>query len=259
MTAIAFALVRAPSPRMADAELTHLTRGAIDHATAVEQHAAYRAALTRAGVAVRCLPALDGHPDCTFVEDTVLALPELFVELRPGASSRRGEPASVMASLSDGRPVARIDAPYTIDGGDILPIGRDLYVGLSTRTTADAVDALAGIVRPHGYRVTAVPVKGALHLRTAVTALPDGTLVINPAWIDPAPFGVRARIEATADEGFGGNVLCAGETIIVQASAPRVGEAIARAGWTVATVDIGEFAKAEAGLTCLSVLVPRAA
>ncbi len=258
MSDIAFALVRAPSSQMADAELTHMARTPIDFALARQQHSAYRAALEAAGLEVRCLPALIGYPDCAFVEDAVLALPEILVELRPGAAARRGEVASVIAAVSDGRGAARIEAPATVDGGDVLPIGREIYVGLSTRTNADGVASLTAILQPLGYRVTAVQVARSLHLRTAVTALGEA-IVLNPAWVDAAAFGARERIEAGRDEPFGANVVCVGETAIVQAAAPGVRAAIERAGWRTIAVDIGEFAKAEAGLTCMSVLVPRRA
>lgn len=252
-------LTRRPCPRMADGELTHLTRVPIDMSLAERQHAAYRAALVSAGATAIDLPCLESFPDCAFVEDTVVALPELFVLCRPGAASRRGEVDSVAASLPIDRPVAAISAPGTVDGGDVLTIGRTIYVGRSSRTDAAGIAALAALVQPFGYRVEAVPVSGALHLRTAVTALSGDRVLINPAWVDPAIFAALHPIANDPSEPFGANCLAVGERIILQRSAPATAARVAAAGLAAEFLDISEFAKAEAGLTCLSVLIPPAA
>jgi len=250
------AITRRPSPRLAECELTHMAREPIDAGLAERQHAAYRAALAACGLAVVDLPALDEHPDGCFVEDVAIALPELFVLTRPGAASRRGEVDALAACLGDDRPVERLAGPATLDGGDVLAIGRHLFVGRSTRTNEAGVAALAAIVRRHGYSVTAIEVPGALHLKTAATALADDLVLINPAWVPPDRFAPMRHLAVAADEPFAGNSLRAGRRIVMQASHARTAETIGRTGFAVDLVDISEFAKAEAGLTCMSILVP---
>ncbi len=248
------AIVRQPAASLVDCELTHLEAQPIDIAQARAEHAAYVALLERLGERVTVLPALEAFPDSCFVEDVLLALPELFILTRPGALSRRDEPQHISSALPGDRPVAALEAPTTLDGGDVLRIGRDIYVGITTRTNADAVDALGRLVSPFGYRMTGIEIDAALHLKTAITALPDGRLLHNPRWVDAARFGDRAAIEAHPDEAFAGNSLLVGDTVILHAGHARTAALLRAQGYAVETTDISEFAKAEAGLTCLSVV-----
>lgn len=250
------ALTRRPSTRMAEAELTHLARRPIEIALAGRQHAAYCAALAAAGTVAIDLPPLDAYPDCAFVEDIVVALPEVFVLCRPGVPSRLGELESIAAALPPDRPVVRIEAPATIDGGDVLWIDRTLFVGRSTRTSDAGIAALARLVAPFGYRVEPVAVGAALHLKTAATALGPDRVLINPALVDAAPFHRLDAVLADESEPFAGNCLCVGGHIFMQAAHTRTAECVAKAGFAVQLLDISEFAKAEAGLTCMSVLIP---
>jgi dimethylargininase len=252
------AILRRPSASMESGERTHLDRAPIDPALALAQHAAYAEALSAAGAQVMVLEGDDALPDCAFVEDVALTLPELCVVLNPGAASRRAEVDAVAAVLPRDRPVDRL-AAGTMDGGDVLVVGRRIFAGLSTRTTREGIEALAAAVAPHGYQVTGVPVPGALHLKTAVTALDRETLAINPAWIDPAAFPGFRLITTAEGEPFGGNTLTVGATLFVQAATPRTAAAIAAAGFAPQPLEIGEFAKAEAGLTCLSLIAPASA
>lgn len=252
-------LTRRPSATMADAELTFLGGEPIDVARAGVQHARYRAAFAATGVVPIDLPALDACPDATFVEDTLLALPELFVLCRPGAVSRQPEVASIAAALPDDRPVRHIEAPATIDGGDVLRIDRTLYVGLSTRTNAAALAQLETHVAPFGYRVIAVRVPGALHLKTAVTAPRPGLLVMNRGWVDADAFTGFRIIDVAPGEPFAGNTLVVGGQVFVQAAHAGTAARLLEAGIPTTPLDISEFAKAEAGLTCMSVVVPPAA
>lgn len=247
------AILRRPSARMEGGERTHLDRAPIDPAKALDQHAAYAQAMARAGAALRMVEAADDLPDCAFVEDVAVILPELSLSLRPGAASRRGEVETVAAVLPSDRPVVRLGAG-TVDGGDVLVVGRRIFVGLSTRTTREGLDAFAAAVTPHGYRVAGLAVPGALHLKTAVTALDGETLAINPAWIDAGAFAGFRLIPVHPDEPFGGNTLTVGGGLFVQAATPRTAEAFAAAGFPPSALDISEFAKAEAGLTCLSLI-----
>ena len=252
------AILRRPSARMEGGERTHMDRAPIDPALALVQHAAYAAALEAAGAAVTILEGADDLPDCAFVEDVALTLPELCVVLSPGAMSRRGEVEAVAAVLPADRLIVRL-AAGTMDGGDVLVVGRRIFAGLSTRTNREAVEALAAATAVYGYQVTGVPVPGALHLKTAVTALDAETLAINPDWIDAAAFGGFRHIPTAAGEPFGGNTLTVGGRLFVQAATPRTAEAFVAAGFAPHALEIGEFAKAEAGLTCLSLIVPASA
>jgi dimethylargininase len=248
-------LTRLPSLNMAKAELTHLERVPIDMALAQEQHRAYRTALSATGAEIVALPALDSHPDCTFVEDVLISLPELSILTRPGAVSRQGEVEAVAMALPVDRPFHQISAPGTLDGGDVLWIGKTLFVGLSTRTNRDGIAQLTLAVRPHGYNVEVVTVPGALHLKTAVTALTGDLLLINPNWVDQNAFSGLHRIEVDPSEPFSGNSLSVGGKVFIQASHKNTVAKVRSHGFDVVLIDISEFAKAEAGLTCLSVIL----
>ena len=251
-------LTRRPSGRLAEGERTHVERVPIDFTLAEAQHQAYRHALAATGAAPIDLPALDAHPDGVFVEDAVLALPEAFILCRPGAASRAAEAELVAPHLPDDRPIIRLGADANLDGGDILLIGRRLFVGLSRRSNAVAITALASAVSRFGYVVEAVPLAGALHLKTAVTALAPDLVLMNPAWLSNDAFSGWRRILVDTSEPFAANSLRVGDFWFMQSAHQRTAERIAFAGFAVDLLDISEFAKAEAGLTCLSVLIPTA-
>ncbi len=250
------AITRRPGEDLARGELTHLPRTPIDTDRAEDQHRAYRAAIAGLGLEMIDLPALAGHPDAVFVEDGLIALPEVFILCRPGADSRAGEVASLSAATPGDRPVRRLEHPARLDGGDVLRIGRTLYVGRSGRTNEAAARQLAEILAPFDYGVEAVTLTGALHLKTAVTAPDEETLLYNPAWVDPAAFGAMRRIEVAPGEPFAANVLPVCGGLFVQAAHPATGARLASAGFQIQPIDTSELAKAEAGLTCMSVIVP---
>ncbi|MEX0718209.1 MAG: arginine deiminase family protein [Planctomycetaceae bacterium] len=249
-----FALTHLPSPRMADCLRMHADGPPIDAARAVRQHAEYRRMLARAGAAVESLDANLEWPDAVFIEDTAIVLDEAAVLCSMGHPARRGEPAGVEPALRRIREIERIELPATIDGGDVLRIGRRLLVGLSGRTNAAGVEALAAIVRRHGYAVEAVHVPGALHLKSACTALPDGRLLANPAWLGdgvPREFEI---VPVPADEPHAANVALVGDTVCAAAGHPRTAEAIRALGFRLETTDLSEFANADGCTTCLSLL-----
>jgi dimethylargininase len=247
------AFVRNPSPRLAEAELTFLERVPVDPERAQAQHATYRELLARLGLAILDLPDAPDHPDGVFVEDVVVVVDGTAVLTRPGALSRRGEVDTAVAALqSYGLTLRRIEEPATMDGGDVLQVGDTVYVGRTQRTNDAAAAQLADLLTPLGRRVVQVDVTGALHLKTAVTALPDGSLIGHPDWFDTG--AVRGPVLPAA-EPSGGDVLLVGDTVVISASAPQTADMIRRRGFTVEPVDIGEFEKCEAGVTCLSVLV----
>lgn len=248
------AIVRAVSPRLFDAELTHLERRAIDIDLARRQHREYRQVLSNAGLALVEAPSLPQHPDGVFVEDAVVVVDDQAMLTRSGATSRRGEVEGLAPLLAElGYRVERLKAPATLDGGDVLQVGRDVYVGISSRTNPAAVDALGAWLAPLGRKVHPVEVHGALHLKTAATALPDGRIIAQTEALDVAAFGDRHLVEAP--EASGANVLLLGDHIVIGESAPRTIELLREEGFAVTTLDLSEFEAVEAGPTCLSVLL----
>ncbi len=246
------ALTRLPSPALPACELTHISREPIDLARAGAQHAVYRAALEKAGAVVSVLPALVDYPDSCFVEDTSVILPELVIRTRPGALSRQGEVALIAPHLPEDRPHMTVEGLGMLDGGDVLVVGKDIFIGLTARSNADAVAQVADAADRFGYRVVGVPLAGALHLKTAASALPDGRLLLNTDWLDPAIFG-RAHLANVPGEPFAANSLTIGTTLFHAAGAATASR-LAGEGFDVVELDISEFAKAEAGLTCLSLV-----
>lgn len=248
-------LVRPVSPRLQACELTHLSRAPIDSALAERQHTAYVQALAALGADVVKLPELPDQPDGAFVEDTAVVLPEVAIVTRPGAASRRSETASVTAMLTGARVLRQVPAPACLEGGDVLRIGRVLYAGLSSRSNPEGVEALREAVEPFGYEVRAVPVRGCLHLKTAATFIPPRILLLNPAWVDTAAFGDCELIEVDPDESFAANTLTLGGTTLVSAAFPRTRDRLEARGVATQGLDISELEKAEAGLTCMSLVL----
>jgi dimethylargininase len=248
-------LTRLPSSKLLHAELTHLARSTIDYKLSAIQHKQYCEALKKTNLDVCILPALDDYPDSVFVEDVLISLPEVSILCRPGALSRRGEVEFIAEHLPKDRPIVRIQAPASIDGGDVLRIGNRLFIGESTRTNHAAINAISQAVSHFGYSVTAVKVTGALHLKTAVTAISNDLLLMNPHWIDINPFSGWRRIEVADNEPFASNSLVITEKVFMQAAHVATAEKICNGGFDVHMIDISEFSKAEAGLTCMSVII----
>jgi dimethylargininase len=227
----------------------------IDIGRAKEQHAAYRSLLESCGLEVVTLPALDDLPDAVFVEDPVHVLDQVAIALRPGAVSRRAEVEPLIDAIATYRPVARVEAPATIDGGDIMRIGKMVFVGRSGRTNEAGIQALAAIVSEHGYGVKAVAMRDCLHLKSGCTAVGE-RVVINPAWVDLDAFRDYDPIPVPSAEPAGADVLLLpGGRIVMSETFPRTAERLVSNGLEVLTVDVSEFEKAEAGVTCLSVLI----
>jgi len=250
-----YALCRAVSPAIADCELSFIGREPINVAMAHLQHIDYVDLLNKLGATVLELPAEPSLPDSVFVEDTVLLFDELAVMTRPGAASRRFELASIEAAFSKYRElIAHIAEPGTLDGGDVLRIGKRVFVGLSQRSNQSAIDQLADILKPYGYSVTAVPMHDCLHLKSAVTALSDDTVLINPDWVDVSYFSDYRQIPVAQSEPHAANVVRIGDAILMPSSFPATQALIQAAGFTVHTVDVSELQKAEGAVTCCSVL-----
>lgn len=248
------AITRAVSPSIADCELTHLERSPIDLDVARAQHAAYEAVLADLGCRVGRLQAEPDLPDSVFVEDIAVVLDEVAIITRPGATSRRGERSSIEQVLAPHRTLAHIRSPGILDGGDVLVAGRDIHIGITSRSDAAAIDQFRAIVGDHGYRVHGVGVRGCLHLKSAVTAVSYDTLVVNPERVDTDALGDRRCIPVDPSEPAAANVVRVGDTVLVAAAFPRTAERIATAGFDVRYVDASELAKAEGALTCCSLI-----
>lgn len=247
--------VRTVSRSLAACELTHAPRQTFDLARAHAQHEAYVDALRAAGVAITVLPEAPDLPDAMFVEDPALILDELAILTRPGALSRRPEVALIAPAIRAVRPATfAIQAPGTLEGGDVLRVDRTLFVGRSGRTNAEGIRQLAEIVAPFGYAVRAVAVHGCLHLKSAVTAVAPHLLLAHAPWIDAAPFADYELLPVDPNELPGANALAVNGRVLVIASAPRTAEKLAARGLNVRSLDVSELQKAESGLTCSSLL-----
>jgi dimethylargininase len=251
------ALVRPPTRSLAECQLLHLPRQSLDLDQAVRQHAGYVSTLVSEGVTVTRLPAVPDLPDAVFVEDTVVILDEVAIICRPGAVSRLKETSHIAAEVAQLRRIAEIDASGTLEGGDVLRVGRTIFVGRSTRTNAEGIRQLKAIVSPYGYQVKEVAVTGCLHLKTAITSPGKHLMIANPNWIDLSAFHAFEIIPTPTTEPWGANTVPLNGKVLVAATAPKTSELLASRGLEVRRVDVSELQKAEAGLTCLSVLYER--
>lgn len=247
-------LVRPPSARLADGELTHLERVPVDADLAAAQWQRYVEVFRGYGWDVRAVPAAEAHPDGVFVEDAVVVFDDLAVLTRPGALTRRDEVASVRPAVEAVvTELAQITEPGTLEGGDVLKVGRTAYVGRTARTNAEGAAQLRALLEPRGWRVVEVPVTRALHLKSAVTALPDGTVIgYAPLVEDPGVFDAFVPVP----EAEGSAVVVLDEsTVLMSAAAPATTELLRGRGLTVLTTPVTEFEKLEGCVTCLSVRV----
>ena len=252
--ALGTGLVRDPSSRLADGIVTHINRTQVDVALARAQHAAYADALAAGGWTVRQVPAADDCPDSVFVEDTVVICEDLAVLTRPGAPARRAEVAGVAQTIrSLGLRTACIEEPGTLDGGDILQAGHTEYAGRGGRTNGEGIRQLRSLLAPLGRTVVAVPLGNVLHLKSAVTALPDGTFLLLPELV---PAGLFPAVRPVTEEAGSHVVPLGGDRVLIAASAPRTAEFLRDLGFTPVVVEISEFEKLEGCVTCLSVLLP---
>jgi dimethylargininase len=248
------ALVRAPAATLAKGQVTHVKRRPVKLALAERQWEAYVAALEAEGFTTLQIDADDRYPDCVFVEDTVVMLGQVAVVTSPGADSRRGEEDAVADAVTDlGLETRRIRLPGTLDGGDVLKVGSTVYVGRGGRTNAEGIRQFRQIAAEAGYTVIAVPMTRALHLKSAVTALPDGTVIGHPALVDnPAIFPHYREVPEVQGVAV---VVLTDNSVLMSAAAPKTVALIEDLGYRVTTVDISEFEKLEGCVTCLSVRV----
>lgn len=248
------AITRAVSPSLAQCELSFIPRQLIDLAKAQSQHRAYEELLAALGARVVALPAEPELPDSMFVEDPALVLDELAVIFPLGALSRRGEAQSIAQALQPFRKLQYVRLPGMLEGGDILGLGRKLFVGLTARSNAQGIEQLDAIVAPYNYQVQGVPTPGCLHLKSAVTALDRHTLLANRAWFDSSFFPGYDWVDVDPSEPHAANALALSGTVVFPASFPRTRARIEARGFRVMSLDISELQKAESGLTCSSLI-----
>lgn len=249
------ALTREISPALVHCELTHLAREPIDLGAARAQHRDYERALEEAGCAVTRLGAGPDMPDSVFIEDTAIVFDEMAIVTRPGAASRRRETPAVADALTSRRRLHFIDAPGTVDGGDVLVAGRRVYVGRSARTNDAGIAQMRAWLEPAGYEVAGVEVGGCLHLKSAVTAIDERRLLINPRWVPPGAFAGFDLVDIDPAEQYAANALRIGGVVIYPTSFPRTAERLEHEGVRLRMVDASELAKAEGAVTCCSLIL----
>jgi dimethylargininase len=246
------AITRDVSPSIERCELTHVGRSTIDYERACRQHEVYRELLTSLGCRAIRLAADPRFPDSVFVEDAAIVLDDLAVITRPGATSRRGETAAVAEALAPFRKLVHIEAPATLDGGDVLVLDDRIFVGLSERSDLNAVEQLRRLT---GRDVTAVAMRDCLHLKTAITQVSHNQLVVNREWVDVKPFVGWELIDVDPSEPFGANAVLLDQVVVYPAAFDATHQRLEDRGIAVRTVEADELAKAEGGVTCCSLLV----
>ncbi len=253
-TPMLYAITREVSESIAHCQLTHIARHPINIEKARQQHAAYEHALKACGATILHAPPEPTMPDAVFVEDTALVLPEIAIILRPGAESRQSETPRIATLLLQYRPLEFIRPPATIDGGDILQIGKSLVSGRSPRTNHEGIAQLTALARRWGYAVTPVEVSGCLHLKSAATCLGEETILANAKWIDPRIFRQPEIIEVDPGEPFAANALRIANRVLFPEHFPRTRKILEDRGINILPVPADELAKAEGALTCCSIL-----
>jgi len=249
------AITRKISQRFNECEITHIERTPIDLDLASAQHHEYVNVLRELGCKVIELPAEADLPDSVFVEDTAFILPEVGVITRPGADSRKPETESIKRALLPYIKLVHVQAPATVDGGDVLILGKNIYVGLSTRSNQEAIKQLNGLLCDYRYNVTGIEMHECLHLKSAVTRLDNNTLLINKNWVNPHHFTNFDLIEIDPLEPFAANCLPIGKSIIFPTAFPNTRINLEERGYQVVTVDVSELAKAEGAVTCCSLIM----
>jgi len=252
---VPIAITRDVNTGIGNCELTYSPRVSIDADLAVQQHQEYQSRLTALGCEVISLPTESTSPDSVFIEDTAVVLDNIAVLCRPGAESRQGEVAGVAEVLQTYRPLEAIQPPGTLDGGDLLVVGNVIYAGLSTRSNTSGIEQLSTIVEPHGFSVVVVETAKCLHLKSAVSEVAPGLLLINPAWIEKSAFASLELVDTDEEEAHAANALMVGEKLIYPISFPRTLEKLVKRGIDVSPVDVSELQKAEGAVTCCSLIL----
>jgi dimethylargininase len=248
------AITRKVSSALANCELSFIERKPIDMEKARAQHHAYESLLSNLGAHVISLSEESELPDSMFVEDPAIVLDEIAVICSLGTESRRKEAPTIGIALGKFRKLAYIKLPGTLEGGDVLRVGKKVFVGITARSNPEGIRQLAVILDHLGYELTAVPVAGCLHLKSAVTSLGRNTLVGNRAWFDSKRMQGFEWVDVNATEPHAANALTVRDSVIFPDSFPKTRADIEARGFNVLSLDISELQKAESGLTCSSLL-----
>jgi dimethylargininase len=248
------AITRGVSSRIAACQLTYRSREEVNYEKATSQLESYVELLRRWDVDLMPVAASDSYPDCCFVQDTAVVLDEVCVIASMGASTRLGEVSEVEKLLAPFRKVRRIFAPATLDGGDVVQFGKRLFVGLSTRTNARGIAALASIVEAFGYTVVPVSVNGGLHLTTGCGIVNDETVLLNPRWLDASAFKGLRQLHVSEEEPWAANTIRVEDAVCLESEAPSTMDLVGPYAGSIDTLDISEFRKAEGSLSCLSLI-----
>ncbi len=249
------AITQVPSPRLAEGELTFVQQSPLNMTEALKQHIAYCALLEKLGAQVVRMEANSEQPDGVFVEDTAVVLDEVAILTRPGAQSRRAEVEEMRRVLGEYRPLETIGEGATLDGGDVLKVGKTLFVGRSGRTNDEGIQALAKIASRHGYEMAPILVTGCLHLKTGMTALDDHQFLVNPKWLDTSPLASQFHlVHVPEEEPWGACTIRFQERTLMASEHPRTIHKVSSLGYRVESTPLSEFAKIEGGVTCLSLL-----
>ncbi|MBW1676936.1 MAG: dimethylargininase, partial [Deltaproteobacteria bacterium] len=248
------ALTHVVSPNIDKCELNFLDRSPIDYNEAVRQHEQYCALLRDCGLQVVELSVNRSYPDSTFIEDTAVVADELAVMANMGVESRRGEVRNVESVLASYRDIRHIQLPATLEGGDVLCIEKRVFVGISPRTNVAGFESIKEILKPFGYQVIPVAVNDCLHLKSACIAADDRTLLVNPRWLDLQPLRDFRIIPVPEDEPAAVNALRINNTICMHSGFPKTAELLVKLGFSLKTIDISELLKAEAGMTCSTII-----
>jgi dimethylargininase len=246
------AITRGVGPTFSNCNLEFLSRQPIDVARAVEQHRGYEDCLRGLGLNVVSLPANPEFPDGLFVEDPAIVLEEVAIICRMGAEVRRKEAPSLAESVAKFRPLKWVNEPGTLEGGDVVRIGKTLYAGVSPRSNREGSGQLAELIRPYGYRVVPVPVTGCMHLKSACCWIGEDTVLANRKWMESGAFADFRILDVP--EPWAADVLRVGDTVIVPASFPRTRDLLEKSGFHTKSLDVAELQKAEAGVTCMSLI-----
>ena len=248
------ALTRGVSPTIGDCKLTFMERERIDVAAATRQHDAYKQCLTKMGVQITSLDLLPEAPDAVFIQDTAVVVDEVAIVATMGAACRAEEVESVAQVLSSHRPLKRLSPPATLEGGDIVRIGRTIYVGDSGRTNHEGIRQLSEMLAPYNYQVIPAGVSGCLHLSTGCSYLGHGLMLLNPVWVDAAPFQQFEILEVPETESWAANTIAVGDTVLMASAFERTCALVQERGFNVIATDISELQKAEGALTCMSLM-----
>ncbi|NIA27905.1 MAG: dimethylargininase [Desulfobulbaceae bacterium] len=248
------AFTRDVNADMGRCELTFLPRVSVNIDLALQQHQQYRSILNSLGCEIVSVPTESGLADSVFIEDTTIVLDEIAVMCLPGAKSRRAEVEGVADVLQHYRTLASIQPPGTLDGGDLLRVGKVIYAGLSARSDRSGIEQLRNIVADYGFAVETVETTKCLHLKSAVSEVAPGSLLINPDWISRSAFGNCELIDVDDEEPHAANALRVGRSVIYPSSFPRTMEKLVRRGINVIPIDVSELQKAEGAVTCCSLI-----